>query len=318
MIFPQKLREGDKIVVVAPSNSLSSIDASLVDIAIKRLNLLGLRVELSKNSGKKDSFGSSPIEDRIEDLHSAFEDKETKMIICARGGFNSIELIDNLDYSLIKKNPKILCGYSDITALTVSIYTKTGLVTYAGPNFKNFSISKGQKYLTDYFTKALFYEDQFEVEPVESYTGNYVEFMRNIGFVPINRGSAEGVVVGGNLSTLNLLQGTEYFPDLSNKIVFVEEDSNVYGLEIFNRELESLLLQKGGDSLKALVVGRFRTPDIKIDSVLRLLKGKKELETIPVVANVDFGHTFPRITFPIGGTARVDVDSSSHITIVKH
>ncbi len=318
MIFPQKLKKGDKVIVVAPSNSLSPEDFYKVEIAKKRLNALGLKVELSKNSNKRELLGSSSVESRIEDIHSAFEDKEVKMILCARGGFNSIELIDRLDYSLIKRNPKIVCGYSDITALTTAIYVKTGLVTYSGPNFKKFSLSKGQKYLTEYFVKALFDNTSFDIEPAESYTNDYIEFIKNQGFFTINRGSAEGVILGGNLSTLNLLQGTEYFPDLSNSILFVEEDSSVFGLEIFNRELESLLLQKGGDRLKALVVGRFRSPDIKLEIVSRLLKEKKELKEVPIVANVDFGHTFPRITFPIGGTARINLNSESQITIVNH
>ena len=130
-MIPDKLKKGDEIRVISPARSLSIISQEMRDIAIKRLTDIGFKVTYAKHVEEKDDFNSSSIKSRVDDLHSAFKDKNVKGILTVIGGFNSNQILRYLDYDLIKQNPKILCGFSDITALSNAIYRKTGLVTYS-------------------------------------------------------------------------------------------------------------------------------------------------------------------------------------------
>lgn len=156
MVIPEKLKIGDEIRVIAPSRSLHMIDKATRVIADKCLREMGLKVTFSRNCEITDEFASSSIEERISDLKDAFIDKNVKGILTVIGGNNSNQLLKYIDYNLIKNNPKILCGYSDITALSNAIYAKTGLVTYSGPHYSSFGMEKGIDYIIDYFKKCLF------------------------------------------------------------------------------------------------------------------------------------------------------------------
>lgn len=145
-MIPEKLKNGDFLTVIAPSRSLSLIDASVRKIALEKFENLGLNVIYAKNSENKDLFGSASIQDRISDLHDAFLDKRCKAIFTALGGFNSNQLLPFIDWNIIKENPKIFCCFSDITVLLNAIYVKTAMQTYIGPHFSTF----GQKYYFDY------------------------------------------------------------------------------------------------------------------------------------------------------------------------
>ena len=127
-MIPPKLQPGDEIRVIAPARSLGIISPENREIATKRLEELGFTVSFSDHVEEQDEFDSSSLQSRIADLHAAFEDKNVKGMFTVIGGFNSNQLLKYIDYDLIKKNPKILCGYSDITALSNAIYAKTGMV----------------------------------------------------------------------------------------------------------------------------------------------------------------------------------------------
>lgn len=165
-MFPAKLKSGDGVRVLAPAYSLAVpwITEELKNIAIKRFQELGLNLSFSEHVNELDDFESSSIESRVSDLHQAFADKSVKFIQTVVGGFNSNQLLRYLDYDLIKKNPKIICGESDITALTNAIYVKTGLVTYCGPSFFSFGDKMGFDYSLDYFKKCLLSDQVFEVK----------------------------------------------------------------------------------------------------------------------------------------------------------
>jgi muramoyltetrapeptide carboxypeptidase LdcA involved in peptidoglycan recycling len=150
------LSKGDEIRVISPARSMGTISSSVRSTALKRLEDLGLRVSFSKHYDERDVFDSSSVESRLEDIHEAFTDKKIKAILTTIGGCNSIHLLKEIDYKLIKKNPKILCGYSDITTLQNAIFAKTGLVTYSGPHFSTFGCLKGIDYVIDSFQKCLF------------------------------------------------------------------------------------------------------------------------------------------------------------------
>lgn len=325
-MIPKKLQKGDEIRVISPAKSLSLISAEQQALAIKRLEALGFKITFGKNARNSDEFMSSSIADRVEDLHEAFADPNVKAILTTIGGANSNQLLQYLDYSLIKDNPKILSGYSDITALANAIYAKTGLVTYSGPHFSTFGMLKGLDYTIDYFSKALIEDEPIKVLPSEAWSDDqwYFDqenrvFIKNDGWYVINEGEAEGISIGGNLCTLNLLQGTEFMPSLDNSILFLEDDYLTFP-ENFDRDLQSLIHQPGFNGVKGLVIGRFqKASKISNELLEKIIKTKKELTQIPVIANVDFGHTTPHLTFPIGGKVQLKASGKeSLIEIIEH
>ncbi|MBU2220118.1 LD-carboxypeptidase [Patescibacteria group bacterium] len=328
-MIPSKLNKGDKIMVIAPSGSLSIVSERNREIAVKKLEELGFKVELSNHSLELDDFNSSAIESRVSDINKAFKDDSVKGILTAIGGFNVNQILKHLDYELIKDNPKILCGFSDITALSNAIYAKTNLATYSGPHFSTFGMVKGIDYTVEYFIRCLTKEDSFKVKPSKEWSDDFWflnqkerTFIENNGMKIINKGEAEGTIIGGNLNTFNLLQGTEFMPKFNNSILFLEEDyllKDKFDVE-FDRNLQSLIHLKNFNGVKALVFGRFqKNANVTTEKLKKIIKVKRELESIPIIADVDFGHTTPIITFPIGGRARLLIKNSQiGLEILEH
>lgn len=329
MIIPPKLKQGDEIRVIAPARSLSIISHDVLDIAIKRLEKEGFKITFSENCRETDMFASSSIKSRLDDLHKAFSDKKVKAIFAIIGGFNANQILSYIDYELIKKNPKIFCGYSDITVLANAITAKTDLVTYSGLNFSTFGMKKEFDYNMKYFEKCLVEKEDYEIKASKTWTDD-TWFLNqddrhpiiNEGYTIINKGLSEGIIFGGNLCTFNLLQGTEFMPDISNSILFIEDD-DLAGNDFassFDRDLQSLIHQLNFDKVKGIVIGRFqKKSNMDLEKLKYIIKTKKELKNIPVIANVDFGHTNPMITFPIGGTAKLMANNSEiELSILKH
>ena len=321
-IIPSKLKKGDEIRVIAPSRSMNILSADTIDLATKRLEELGFKVTFGKNVRKEidENYNCASIEDRVEDLHDAFKDTNVKAILTVIGGFNVNQILDYIDYELIQSNPKIICGFSDITALLNAIYTKTGLVTYYGPHYSSFGMKKGLDYTIEYFKKMLMAEEDILVKSSSEWSDDLWflnqegrTFIKNDGLVVLNGGSAEGTIIGGNLCTLNLLQGTEYMPDLHDAILLLEDDeaAGANFLKEFDRNLQSLL--HCYKNIKGLIIGRAQVSnEMTTQKWQSIIQSKKELENIPVIINADFGHTTPIFTFPIGGTIQVN---ESKITI---
>ena len=326
-MIPPKLKEGDEIRVVAPARSMSMpfIQAVKGD-AHEKLQSMGFKMTYGKHVEEQDAFVSTTIKNRVEDLHDAYKDENVKAILTVIGGFNSNQLLRHLDYDLIKENPKILCGYSDITALLNGIYTKTGVATYSGPHFFTFGDKEGIAYTEEKFKASLTGDEPYRIDPSKEWSDDRWagsdeprNFMRNEGYWTLQEGRAEGTIVGSNLCTLNLLQGTEYMPSLKDTIVFLEDDHESRP-EHFDRDLQSLLHHKDFGGVKGLVIGRFQKESGMTRRLLeQIVATKRELAGIPVVANVDFGHTYPTATLPIGGEARIDVKKDYQtIEVVKH
>ncbi len=325
-IFPNKLKIGDEVRVIAPAKSLAIISKETREIANKRIEELGLKISFGKHVDEMDDFSSSSIESRIEDLHEAFSDKNVKAVFTGIGGFNSNQLLKYIDWDLIKKNPKIICGFSDITALNNSIFAKTGLVTYSAPQYSTFGQKLYFDYTLDYFEKCLFKNDPFEVKPSESWSDDkwYKDqdnrkLIPNEGWLVINNGNAEGTILGANLCTFNLFQGTEYMPSLNNSILFLEDDETSKSFD-FDRNLQSLIHLPDFSGVRGIVIGRFQKESGITNGLLtQIIKTKRELNNIPVLANIDFGHTSPIISFPVGGTCKVETTSESQsLRIIKH
>ncbi len=229
VVFPPKLTRGDEGRVVSPATSLAFIPGEQRALAAERLGGLGLECSFSENAEVRDEFESSPIEARVSDLHATFSDPNVKGLLTTLGGYNSNQLLGHLDYDLIRENPKVLCGYSDITALATAIHARTGLVTYYGPHFTTFVMKRGIEYTVKSFERCVMDEGPFEVEPADHWSNDawYADqdardFVPNPGYRVINEGLAEGGLLGGHLGTLCLLFGTSFMPDLDGKILLLE------------------------------------------------------------------------------------------------
>lgn len=314
-IIPQKLQKGDKVMVVASSRGLKLISQETRDIAIERFREMGLSVEFAPNTNDEnfDIVGSTSIEKRVEDLMYAFKDKSVKAIFTVIGGFNVNQIISHLDYEVIKENPKIISGFSDITALLGAINAKTGLEVYYGPHFSSLGMKKGCEYTLDYLKKILFSDEEINVEPAQEWSDDTWfldqenrDFISNEGYWIIHNGDAKGKIIGGNLCTFNLLLGTKYRPSFNeDTILFIEDDEMTYTQE-FDRDLQALCYQEDFKNVKALIIGRFqKKSSITREKLEFIINNKPELKNIPVIANVDFGHTTPIMTIPLGGYAEL-------------
>lgn len=325
-IYPQKLKSGDEIRVIAPSRSLAIISEETRQIANKRFEELGLKLSFGKNVEEIDAFNSSSIASRLADIHDAFADPNVKGILTVVGGFNSNQLLTGIDWGLIRNNPKVFCGFSDITVLNNAILAKTGLVTYSGTHYSTFGMKFYFDYVLDYFKKCLMSEKPIELRPIDEWTDdlwfmdqNNRKSIKNDGWWVINEGGAQGSIRGGNLCTLNLLQGTEFMPSLENSILFLEDDAESLPHH-FDRNLVSLMQQPGFEGVRAIVIGRFQQETgMSRELLTQLVDTKKELKRLPIIANIDFGHTNQLITYPIGGEVGVTVNKEqSYIKVIKH
>ena len=327
-MIPNKLNSGDEVRIIAPSRTMGIIGKDCLEIAAKRFEELGLKVTFGKYVMETDSdYMCATIEHRIEDLNEAFRDKNVKAILTIIGGFNSNQLLDYIDYEAIKENPKIFCGFSDITALSNAIHAKTGLVTYSGPHYSTFGMLKGFEYTLEYFKKIFFEENEFEIVSSPEWSDDpwYIDqenryFEKNNGMFIINEGKAEGNIVGGNLCTLNLLQGTEYMPNIENKILFIEDDEQagpIFLME-FDRNLQSLMHLPEFKSVKGIVCGRAQKGSVMTNEKwIKIFKNKPELKHIPIIAGADFGHTNPMFTIPVGGYARLEAKGNNVKLFIK-
>ena len=315
-IIPEKLKKGDKVMIIAPARGLKIIGQDVRQIATERLNKLGLEVVFAPNTTDSnwDYMGSSSIENRVEDIHTAFKDKSVKAILTVIGGFNSNQLLKYLDYDLIRNNPKIICGYSDITALLNAITAQTGLQTYYGPHYSSLGMKYGCDYTFEHFVKMLVTDDKDNVEPSQVWSDDLWfldqekrDFDANEGYWIIHSGKAKGTIAGGNLCTYNLLLGTPYRRKFTEDTILFIEDTASAPLQDIERDLQALIHQEDFKNVKGIVIGRFQK-DSKItkEGLEYIINTKKELKDLPIIANVDFGHTYPLLTIPLGGTATID------------
>ncbi|WP_449450138.1 S66 family peptidase [Streptococcus suis] len=311
----KKLKKGDHIRIVSPSSSIERIGGFEANLAAKeRLEELGFKLSFSEHYFENDMFDSAPIASRVADLEAAFADESVDAILTTIGGFNSNELLPYLDFDLIAQNPKIFCGYSDTTALLNAIYAKTGMETYMGPAYSSFKMDLGQQYQTEAWLKAVT-QDSFDLIPSPEWSSDawYLPDAPRT-FYPTewkvyNPGQAYGIAIGGNISTLNLLTGTEFAPRPDEYILFLEEAEDDDYL-IIARHLTALL--QAYPNPQALVFGRFPKETKMTEEILLAILDKHPiLKTIPVLYDLDFAHTQPLFTITIGGQVELDTKAFS-------
>jgi muramoyltetrapeptide carboxypeptidase LdcA involved in peptidoglycan recycling len=325
-VSPPKLRPGSSVRVIAPSRSLAIIGPEVLAEADRKLAALGLNVSFGEHVRECDDFSSSPAVARLADLHAAFADLDVDGILTVIGGFNANQLLTGIDYSLVAAHPKVLCGFSDITVLSNALYARAGLVGYSGPHYSSFGMKHHFGYTETGFRSCVMEDGPITLAPARQWSDEawfldqedrHLE--PGTGWWVLQEGEADGIIVGGNLCTLNLLQGTPFMPPLGDSVVFAEDDGQVRPWD-FDRDLVSLLQQPAFGGVRGLVIGRFqKVTGMTRDLLTQIVASKPGLAGLPVIANIDFGHTTPILTFPVGGTVELRAESSApRLTITSH
>lgn len=288
LIKPKKLNKGDKIAIIA----LSSIvrDKQNIFRAKKYFERKGYKVELSKNIFDKNRYLAGTDEDKINELHRFFKDPEVKMILAARGGYGTIRLLDKIDWELIKKNPKIFAGYSDLTAIEAMLYKKCGLISFYAPHAQSdFGSEEISKLVEKSFFKTLTNTGDLEILPDSRKSKIYYE------------GEAKGILWGGNLATIVSMCGLDFIPN--EKFIFFAEDLNENAYKIDKMFTQLLNIEKFRKNLQGIILGDFLDAGNKkyLDELFCELGAKYR---IPILSGFKITHAREKITLPYGATAQ--------------
>lgn len=302
MIVPYKLEKGDTIGVIAPSGPIIGKNINEIMNAKKKVEDDGFKVKFSKNLFSNTNIYSATAKEKAEDIKLMFADEEVKMIWCAKGGNNANSVFEYIDYKLIKNNPKIICGYSDITSLTNIISAKTGLVTFNGTNFKTIATDE-----TDY-----------------SYNEIKKRFLRGIleigtdteEYQAIKEGKVEGKLIGGNLSLIKGLIAGKYKIDFRNKILFLEELGYESAPEFVSNSLYYMKQNGVFDKIKGIWLGNYEHESrISLEQILLDVIGNEY--SFPIVKSNNFGHIETKTVIPIGTKAKIDTSKKQKIELIE-
>ena len=288
MIVPDKLKKGDIIGVVAPSNPIIGDNIEEIKKAKEIIEADGFRVKFSKNLFSNTNIYSGTAKEKAEDINNMFADKDVKMIWCAKGGNNSNSTFEYLDFDIIKNNPKIICGYSDITSITNIITEKTGLVTFSSTNFKTIATDE-----TDYSYK----------QALNRFVQGSLEFGQN-NFKIIKSGEAEGKLIGGNLSLIRGLVCGKYKVDFTDKILFIEELGYETDPAMVSNNLYYMKQNGVFDKIKGLWIGNYEHESgIALEKIV--LDCLEEKYNFPIIKSNNFGHIEKKEVIPIGTKAKI-------------
>ena len=301
-ILPPKLNIGDTIGVVAPSNPIIGDNIEELNRAKEIAEKSGFKVKYSKNLFSNTNGYCSTAKEKAEDINEMFADKNIKMIWCAKGGNNSNSTFEYLDYELIKQNPKIICGYSDITSLTNIITENTGLVTFSGTNFKTIATDE-----TDFsYKQALsrFIDGSLKFEP------------ENEKYITIQEGKVKGELVGGNLSLTKELVCGKYSIDFTDKILFLEELGYESDPAVVSNSLYYMKQNGVFDKIKGLWIGNYEHQSgITLEKIiLDVLENKYKF---PIIKSNNFGHIENKIVIPIGTKAEINTNENIKIKLIE-
>jgi muramoyltetrapeptide carboxypeptidase len=315
-VFPKALQPGMTVALVTPSSPGS--DLADTDFGVEIVKALGFKPKVFPHVGEATRYLAGPDEHRAADLNAAFTDPTVDAIFCLHGGYGASRILPLLDYEAIKKNPKVLLGYSDITALLNAIHRLTGLVTFHGP--------VGSESPTDY-TLASFKKVLMQAQPAGRIAeppapkGAQKEIFvdRENWIYKLAPGKGKGRLVGGNISVFSTLVGTPFEPDLKGRILFLEEvGEDPYRID---RWLTQFLLTGKLSGLAGVALGRFAhcTPgDYKPSysgagqwTWQEVCKDRLGKLGVPVVANLVFGHIPDKATLPLGVMAELDGDAGT-------
>ena len=291
---PPHLCRGDVIGICAPAGPI--LDREKLDRGIHYLEQLGYRVQLGKHMYKQHGYLAGTAKERAGDLNTFFKNKNVKAIFCARGGFGVQHILPLLDYRLIRRNPKIVVGYSDITALHLALLSKAGLTSFSGPMVVEVPETFDKK------SEDMFWRSMTSSTPLDPLSPTGEELHRGA------RSVATGRLIGGNLSLVAALVGTPYLPDMKGTVLSLEEiDERPYRVD---RLLQQLKLSGVLPSAKGVMLGDFTDctpvkgkPSLKLPEIF---KQAFESYQIPVVSGFRYGHVRHSLTLPVGIRVRIN------------
>ncbi|EDL65633.1 S66 family peptidase [Bacillus sp. SG-1] len=324
MMKPERLKEGDTIGIITPSTPAPVLFSERYERGLAQLRKMGFNVIEGKCSKLSQGYRSASIRDRAEEINDFIRNPEIKAIISTIGGTNSNSLLLYIDYETLRKNPKIIMGYSDVTALLLGIYSRTGLTTFYGPaivpSFGEYPemLPKGREYFEN--TVMQTHECPHTLEIPSEWTEEMLDWrtqdrakklVPNSGWNSLRKGKTRGKLIGGNLNTMSGIIASEYFPDLKGAILFIEDSFK--DMAIQERSLSMLKLAGVLDDIAGLIVGKHEHfndchAPFTFEDLLMEVMGDRQ---IPIMTNVDIGHTFPSHVFPIGIEAELDADNGT-------
>lgn len=299
MIFPDKLKKGHTVGIIAPSSPVTREEA---DLCKELVEDMGYKVKMGKCTYRSiHGYSAGTGEERAEDINKMFADKDVKAIWCIRGGDTSSHVMDKLDYKMISKNPKIFVGYSDVTNLHVNFNQRCNLITFHGPMVKSNMLNDFDDFTKDSFKKALNMEDEL-----------ILYNPKGEDFKVMAKGYAEGTIVGGNLALLTSMIGTPYEIDTKGKILFIEDvDEAVRRLD---RMMYQLKYSNKLNEAEGIILGEFtdcvNTRDESY-TVYEMLKDILADYKKPVMYNIKSGHCYPMSTIPLGARCIMDTKSKT-------
>lgn len=300
-ILPPRLKPGDTVGLITPSSYVSDPDE--LAFAKRFCEFFELKWKLGKNVGQRYGYLAGTPQQRVDDLHAMFSDREVRGVFCIRGGYGSAQMLDRIDYRLIRENPKVFLGYSDITALHAAIGQRTGLVTFHGP----VSLSHLTEWSQQHLHAALFAGEPIGAvtNPPESNPLRASHTMRTV-----RGGRATGALAGGNLTLLSTTLGTPYAIETAGRILLMEDiGEDIYRID---RMFTQLRLAGKLQVAAGIVVGECKDcPPAGHDSAFSLGEVIDNLLGdlgIPVLYGLSFGHTVDQVTLPLGIPATLDAD----------
>jgi muramoyltetrapeptide carboxypeptidase len=304
-IIPSALKAGDTIGLVCPAHPLLS--QTDLDIARETLQALGFNVKVGKYIGNRYGYLAGNDKDRADDLLEMFKDTSVNGILAIHGGWGSARILPYLDFDVIKNNPKVIIGYSDITALLNAIYAKTGLVTFHGP----VASSTWNAFTVDHFKQLLINAENPTLQNPSKIGDSLVQTQDRIQ--TLTPGKAKGVLVGGNLTVLSAMIGSPFLPDFKGKILFLEDVGEaVYRID---RMLTHLKIAGILNQISGFVWGKCTKCDpsegygsLTFDQIFE--DHIKPLG-IPAFAGAMIGHITDKFTIPIGAEAEIDATLGS-------
>lgn len=302
-MLPQSIKPGDTIGVIAPANVIQEKDEQYIEKSTKLFTNLGYKVKFGKYVRANTLGYGEAAKQKAEDINNMFEDKEVKAIICVKGGEDSNTTFDYIDYEIIKNNPKIICGFSDITSITNCIYSKTGLVTFNGPTFKSLT-----SWETDYAFEEL----------IKRFQDRSLELgIEEDKYETIQEGVVEGDLIGGNLSLTTKLVCGKYSLDFTDKILFIEELGYESDPNLVNNHLYYMKQNGVFDKIKGIWVGNYEHESgINLEKILLdVLDGEYNF---PIIKSNNFGHCNKKTVIPIGTKARIDTTKDKKIVLLEN
>lgn len=302
LIKPKRLRKGDTIGLITPG---SFIPDRALEKAVSNVKRLGFKVKLGKHIRALRGFNAGTDEQRLEDLHQMFEDPAVDGIWCARGGYGCTRLLPMIDYELIKSNPKVLLGYSDITALHNAFYQKCGLVTFHGP----VASSTMTPYATAHFRRALMEENPVQV--IKPAGAN--KQIKDVLYQPktIRGGRARGALIGGNLSLLAAMAGTDFAIDPTDKLIFLEDiEEKPYSVDRMLTQLrQSDKLAGAAGFALGIFADCVPEPEDRSLTLLETVQDRLYPLGKPTAYGLSWGHISNQATLPVGIQAELDADN---------